>query len=206
MTGSAGSSVDGLGFHDRLGRLLVDGLVFVIGLRRLVPEHVVTRYAIAGPGAGYEGQVDAALRGETPRDRRRPHLVLRLGRRLRGEQLRLDDGRGQRDAGGLFGGGLGVVRGRIVDAQAFDVLSRLADDRYRLADGHGSALGGQYLPQQPRGGRLDLHDGLVGLDLGDRLAERHLVVFRLEPSHEGALVHVVAHLWHVKWSGHDAPP
>jgi hypothetical protein len=43
---------------------------------------------------------------------------------------------------------------------------------------------------------LDLHRGLVGLDLGYRLALFDLLTLALEPLEEGAFLHRVAHLGH----------
>jgi hypothetical protein len=70
-----------------------------------------------------------------------------------------------------------------------DVLVFPGDDADELTDRRVRALAEHALPEHTVGARHELHDRLVGLDLGDRLAALHGVALVLQPLHEAALLH-----------------
>ena len=55
------------------------------------------------------------------------------------------------------------------------------DDRDSISDGNFISDGGSDICQNSRGGRFDLHRGLVGFDLHERLALGNRLAFSFEP-------------------------
>ena len=82
----------------------------------------------------------------------------------------------------------------------------LADKRDGLADRHGRALFHEYRLQYAGCVGLELHHRLVGFYLGHRLSQLHVGAFVLQPAHNGAFLHIVAHLGHGEFSSQGTPP
>src|SRR5215207_8113373 len=77
-----------------------------------------------------------------------------------------------------------------------DLLTLALDKGYRLAYRYVFALTCNKLGEGTRVLGLNLHGGLVGLDLGYRVSLGDLVALAHEPLDEGTLLHSVAHLGH----------
>jgi hypothetical protein len=88
----------------------------------------------------------------------------------------------------LSGLGLGRRRAGARD-QRRDVLVRVRDHADQAADRRLAARGHQDLAQHAGAERLHLHVGLVGLDLGEHVADLDRVAFVLAPLDDGALLH-----------------
>src|SRR5207245_1385210 len=70
-----------------------------------------------------------------------------------------------------------------------DGLARRDDHRHHAPDRNGLALGGGHLAQHAVRARHQIHHGLVGLDLGQRLARLHRVPVAFVPFHHAPLLH-----------------
>src|SRR5215210_467560 len=146
--------------------------------------------------AFYPREVEVVLPGQPPDYRGGANLTVGLAPVAGGPSLRL-----------LFGGllffrlgsglglglaaslGLGFSFGLLAAALLGDLLTLTLDKGYRLADSDVLALFGDKLRERARVLGLDLHRGLVGLDLGYRVALFDLVALTLEPLEEGTLLH-----------------
>src|SRR5204862_8195986 len=84
---------------------------------------------------------------------------------------------------GCWSGGWGRGLGR-TGQQGVHVFVLARDDRDELTDRSCIALADEALAQHAVAARDDLHDGLVGFHLGDRLAVLHGVALVLQPFDE----------------------
>ena len=164
------------------------------------------------------GQVDAAFAGEAPHERADEAALGRgggggFGIRRRRRYGGLDGsrclrrGRHRRFVAGLRTGRLVACQGRDGSLGRFSrAFARRAHDDDRVADRDTGTLGREQLEH----GALDLgcvlHDGLVGLDLGQRGAHLHLLADRDEPGRDRGLGHAGEHFRHPDGGGHQAPP
>ena len=87
----------------------------------------------------------------------------------------------------LMDGGAGS--GADLSEQLVDVLPRLADDRHRHVGLERFSLGNQDLQEHTAIEGAELHRCFVGLDLGEKVIDFHLVAFLLGPGDEGPLLH-----------------
>ena len=84
--------------------------------------------------------------------------------------------------------GAGALAGR--SRRRLRILALAGQHGDQLVDRHvGGAFRHDDLGQRALVDRLDLHRGLVGLDLGDHVAGLHLLAFLLQPLGEIALLH-----------------
>ncbi len=124
----------------------------------------------------------------------------RLGLRRHGNR-RLRSGRGARGLRSrmIFSGGWHRFRGLRLGGNLFQldglgsggsVLTFRQDGRDRRIHRHVlRTFGNENLPERTLVGRLDLHGGLVGLDLGNDVATADRLAFFLQPFGEIALLH-----------------
>ena len=83
-----------------------------------------------------------------------------------------------------------------------DVLVRRRDDTNELTDGARITLADQTLSEHAITARNELHDRLVGFDLGEWLAALDGVTFVLQPFHQAPLFHRWRERFHENLGGH----
>src|SRR5919201_1940482 len=171
--------------------------------RMLVSGTSSTSSAAAGAGAGAGGAAGAgAARPPSPAASAStsalttrppgplPVTVARSMPRSRAIALAIGEALTGPPAGAAGGAGGPGGRGRGGRAVA------RPDDRDRLADRDGVPLLDQEPLQHPLLEGLQLHGGLVGLDLGQHVAAVDLVARLLQPGGQGALLHGVGQARH----------
>ena len=172
------------------------------------------------PGPAKGGELDPALAGDPPCERRGldPAAVLSLLRnlRLRSRLIGLSSALALFLALGtgfpfffllLFGdlcGVFGLPFGRIARFGR-NIFALLADDRDRLADLDLLPLAGEDLEEDTRSLRLDLLRHLLGVELVERLALLHAVALGLQPAHDGAGLHPLAEARKGDLAAHSLP-
>src|SRR5579875_2344305 len=161
-------------------------------LRSEIGPHIALDDAPLRPRASslQLGQRHALLLGEASRsgrDAQRTSLGNYRCRRLGG---RLD----RRGCGPLCG--RSTVLPWLWGEERSEVLPRCAHNGNGLANGNGGVRWGENLQQHAVGLRLDLHRGLVGLDLKQRLTFTNRFPLRFPPTQNSALFNRFAKLGH----------
>ena len=173
-----------------------------------------------GPTALQGGQVQARLLGDAPGQGAGEHPPgsgrggsggrggssglgsRRCGRCRRGGRCRRR-GRGGRRRG-LGGAVAAACQGAVGSRGILAIFQEHAD---HLVDRHVlGALADHDLAEHALVHRLDLHGGLVGLDLGDHIAGAHRVALLLEPGRKGAFGHGGREGRHQDLDGHRNLP
>jgi hypothetical protein len=85
--------------------------------------------------------------------------------------------------------GLAVAFGGLLRLRSVDCIAGLTDDRHRLGDGDRRAGLNDVFEHGPASAGNQLHDCLIGLDLGQDIADGDRLALLLFPFDQAALFH-----------------